>query len=501
MRMVYLRDYLKKAEKLKSQNKNRTPLDFSLALSDPDLNLHLGYKSLLPGKKKSYLSKIIETCYYVSMETDEGRPLIFNVVYRSHYGKDVKDFLHPDETPFRYVRFAQPRPFNQQELKKLSVCNPITSGIWIGLSQEIDNCENNQSQGIKLEIKGYVFLGEKWLGAIHSFSNEFSHNADPLVFRAEGPGWIDAYLGSKLTARLKSGRIFLSLPNWAANYNILNPLVKDGFESFVGKIYFSELEEPRDSLFFREAAYHMVLLAIVNAIQLLQHGGVLIIVSSQEVPQIDRLLKIKYRLHSEDQSLRELFLKYLNTRYLFIDAAGEFKKAPNEPGNKEKRDALFYKTILARRQLTECCQFIGGLASTDGAIVLDTGLNVLGFSSEILQSECSTFAVNKEILHVNGHLVELSSLQLAKPFNPVHYGMRHRSAIRLSLALKDSALFVISQDGYVNLLWDRSGKHYFWEDINTKNIHFDISRTLIPQSTSVFSQSLIDKMNSEREEK
>lgn len=498
--MVQLRKFIRKADRLRNNKKPYTPLDFAKALSDPDLNLRLGYAELLPGKQKSYLSKIIETAYHVSLQTDEGRPLKFNLVYHSLFLKELKQSRQAEETPFRYCDFDKPRLFNQQEVRKLGVCNPETSAIWIGLSEDIPSNSETQPKDVHLEIRGFVLLGEKWLGSIYGFSNDFYHNLEPLVIRVEGPGWIDVYLGSLLAARLKNGSIYLSLPHWAGNLNVLNPLVKDGFETFKGQIWYSDLEEAHDARLFQEFTYHRVLLAMVNTIQLLQHGGVLIVSGHQEVQNAARFLNIKYSLQAGQQNLRQLFLKFLNARYTLVDTSLELAKKQASPTEQAHKEALYYKTILARKELMECCQVFGGLASTDGAILMDTALNIIGFSSEIRLSECAPLAAGKQMHKISGHLIDEHHFRQLKRRHSQgkdvlateNYGMRHRSAIQLSLALKNAAIFVVSQDGNVNLLWDQGGQNYFWEDFDTKNMPFELMPTLFTPEERAAAEEYFD---------
>jgi hypothetical protein len=122
---------------------------------------------------------------------------------------------------------------------------------------------------------------------------------------------------------------------------------------------------------------------------------------------------------------------------------------------------------------------VGGLANTDGAILMDTGFNVIGFSSEIVLAKCSRENADKQMLTLSGPLLTPDDLSNAKPLlNAEDKGMRHRSAIQLSLALNNAAIFVVSQDGNVSLLWDQDGRHYFWEDFDPKSFPFNYHSTL-----------------------
>ena len=65
-------------------------------------------------------------------------------------------------------------------------------------------------------------------------------------------------------------------------------------------------------------------------------------------------------------------------------------------------------------------------------------------------------------------------------------GMRHRSAAKLCAAIKNIAVFVVSQDGGISLIWNKGGKVYFWEDFRTKNMPFDLLPTIFEAERELF---------------
>lgn len=114
----------------------------------------------------------------------------------------------------------------------------------------------------------------------------------------------------------------------------------------------------------------------------------------------------------------------------------------------------------AQRRLTETCMFIGNLAGSDGAIVLGTGLKVRGFGAEILLDKAKRSKV---------YMVKDSLARTKEEGDSESFGMRHRSAIRLCGAAVGLAVFVVSQDGGVSLVWNDNGDSCYKSGIQTTN--------------------------------
>ena len=114
----------------------------------------------------------------------------------------------------------------------------------------------------------------------------------------------------------------------------------------------------------------------------------------------------------------------------------------------------------AQRRLTESCMFIGNLAGTDGAIVLSTDLRVRGFGAEILLDKAKRSKV---------YVVEDPLSRTKEEGDSESFGMRHRSAMRLCSATGGLAVFVVSQDGGVSLLWNDNGDSCYKSGIQTTN--------------------------------
>lgn len=505
-----------------------TPKEFAAILARPDTEFSLANQELLRGPEGGFLLEIIQTLYYVSHETDEGRTLSFNLVYRSLYSEDLAEQWGIEgsfNTDFRYWRFAESLPFSLQEIRRLAVCNPDTSAIWVEIPG--DRRDPQQLGQARLEIRGLAQLGQKWMDSVQSLSYEYANRETPLIFRVAGPGWIEVYNGSRFYARLKAGQPQIALPRDIKDKNVLNYLVKDGLKLLKGpiKAALPELAEinPRDAIYFAEYSYYSVVLAIINSIQRLNHGGALILTSMSQKQATLNHLKLKYPFQADEHMLKGLYLEFIASmshglamrqargRDLSDQQRRELEerikrdpglraraegvgglmrrqqiKQPDLPPEKLAEMEIFYHRVnQAHKNLVECCQLVGGFSSADGAIVLDTSLDTLGFSAEILL-ETLDAASSQQVIHkISGHLLADRQLE-TEVLDLKHTGMRHRSAAKLCAAIENIAVFVVSQDGGVSLIWNKSGEVFFWEDFRTKNMPFDLIPTLFDAEREVF---------------
>lgn len=447
-----------------------TPAEFAKILIRPGTELTLANPQLLTELGKRLLEEVVQTLYHVSLVTDEGRALAFNLVFRSAEAEARNAFEgrleEAFDNAFKYWPFQHPRPFALQELRRLAVCNPDTSGIWIELADD---------EPARLEIKGLAQLGQKWMDSVESLSYEYANRKTPLIFRVEGPGWIEVYNGSRFFARLKAGVPQVALPEDIRDKNVLHRLVQDGFT----QLALPAVAGMPDAEYFLEYSYYSVILAIVNSIQRLAHGGAVILTPSAQKPAARELLNIKYALHDQEQILQQAYLDFIETMRegFALRARGPQKRDRrrhhHSPQDWEKKKAFFYRVNQIHRNLTECCRLVGGFSSADGAIVLDTSLTVMGFSAEILLEQIDAASTQKVIHKLAGHLLADRQLE-TEVLDLAHMGMRHRSAAKLCTVLEDAAVFVVSQDGGVSLIWNRAGEVYFWEDFRTKNMPFDL---------------------------
>ena len=101
---------------------------------------------------------------------------------------------------------------------------------------------------------------------------------------------------------------------------------------------------------------------------------------------------------------------------------------------------------------------MGNFSGTDGAIVIGTDLKVKGFGAEILLDR----AKRSKVYEVKDPMRKTKEEGDSESF-----GMRHRSAMRLCGASNGLAVFVVSQDGRVTLVWNDNGDPCYKSGIQT----------------------------------
>ncbi|MBI5933085.1 MAG: DNA integrity scanning protein DisA nucleotide-binding domain protein, partial [Chloroflexi bacterium] len=143
----------------------------------------------------------------------------------------------------------------------------------------------------------------------------------------------------------------------------------------------------------------------------------------------------------------------------------------NQPALSICRFLNFYERLLrltdfqvehAQQKLAETSEFIGKLSGVDGAIIFRTDFILEGFGTEILMDKIKPSKVYKVLDPIKKHKEELDSEQ---------FGMRHRSAMRLVSAVPDIAIFVVSQDGGISLIWNENGEVCFKTGVKTTNVN------------------------------
>lgn len=424
------------------------PSDFAGILQEVWNNLMAGHYTPPPLLSPSNLRVFLETMYLASMETDEGRPMRFTACATL----ESMDVLNDDESrPVEVWPFATDRPFNVQEIRRLSAATHIdSSAIWVRFSIK----ENDPPS-----IHALVNFGSSWSYARRGY--QYYHDQIPHAFllRAEGPGRLVAYQGRYRVAALISGELVRSEGVSVFDMRGAYPVFSEVHDLLRPDVIPPQYETAREWHQFEWIAVINVILSIVNTIQQNGHGGTLI-VACQDC-ELDKFLRLKYSLSQETNDLRDRFVHFMNLRHRHGDMVcpPQFKDGAPKITEDEVRQ-IATEIQEAQRRLTESCMFVGNLAGTDGAIVLGTDLKVRGFGAEILLDKVKSSKV---------YMVKSPLENTKEEGHSESFGMRHRSAMRLCGTAIGLAVFVISQDGGVSLIWNDNGDSCYKSGIQTTN--------------------------------
>lgn len=410
-----------------------------------------------PLPSRAQLLRLLEAAYLAGHETEEGRPIRFTLCCTPEV--DAVRRFQQDDTVEAW-RFASPRPFDVQELKRLAVTTDIdAAAIWVRFP--------DLSTGAP-EVAGILNLGRSWAAARQAFSLHYDALPDALIIRVDGPGTMTVYQGQIPLATLDGGRLH-DVGQGLGSLHGIQALVTDGHQRLSHMIEAPRHAPAAMARDFEWTAYTNLLLALANAVKLGGHGGALVLAGSNS--QVDAWVKLKYRLGAPVMHLAEHYMALMAMRHRLADLQWKHEieeGASPGPGLEPVVPALnklrlAYADVRdANQRLAEACGFIGQMAGADGAIVMGTDLGVLGFGGEIMIDRIAPAPVYE---------VTNLSLRRGTPMDSEQFGMRHRSAMRLVTACPDAAVFVVSQDGGVSLVFNHQDRVFFRRNISTTNAH------------------------------
>lgn len=430
------------------------PFDFAKALREVWYKLFHGTYTPPPLPSALHLQVLLETLYLASMETDEARILQFTACATPA----SLDVLHEDEAdPVEVWPFTEDRQFNVQEIRRLSAAAHLdSSAIWVRFPK---------NKNALLAIHGLVNFGSSWAYARKGYQYHYDQIPHALLVRAEGPGRLVAYQGRYRVAALIAGEIVRADGVSEFDLSGAGPVFSEVHALLRSDVVTPKYETASQWHQFEWIAAINVILSIVNTIQLNGHGGALIVASQS--CDLNNFLSIKYKLSQETNDLRQRFVDFLNLRHRWGDMVWPPQFKHGAPEVAEETVRLTVTEIQeAQRRLTETCMFIGNLAGTDGAIVLGTDLRVKGFGAEILLDKVKPSKV---------YVVKDLLLGIQEEGNSESFGMRHRSAMRLCGTTTGLAIFVVSQDGGVSLVWNDKGNSCYKSGIQTTNVNMALA--------------------------
>jgi hypothetical protein len=390
------------------------------------------YNKLPDGEVLEYL---ISTCYQVSTMREELRSQRFRIALC-----DPAEFPPELGPPHGFLRiaFKGARTFHEYELLKLSPASEFESSL-IGVRYD-------RAEG--LLIWGLINSGTRWIQAFQGGSKMIMPMPDSLVLDITGPGSIRAYRGSNILAQLSAGRITMPSTNvlhsrWLArrvesfNKEIMEMHIRSRPDAEVAWAIISES--------FVARLYEQVIKRIISSIRNMKHGGIIILFPPsliQKITSPNPYVFIKY-VFQDEEPVRRL-------RWLTVGIMNELARhygSSKEPGKVVGWDdyvAATNKTLLELDEaLFECARLIANLATVDGAVILTTGLDLVGFGA-VIKGTFSKEDILARAIDAEG---EQRVYERAEAV-----GTRHLAAYHLCKEIPDVLATVISQDGNTSLV-------------------------------------------------
>ena len=402
--------------------------------------------------RRPQLRQLLEVAYLAGMETDEARYLSFMLCCTPEVERVRRPLDNSDADAWVFTR---DRAFNIQEVRRLStVADLDTAAIWVRCADDPDRPPL---------IHGLLNLGSSWARARYAFAYHFLPLPDALLIRVPAPGRVLVYQGQMLLASLQSG--MLQSGQTLSPFELLGayPLFMDGYQLLRAQIPALRDQPAPDWRQSEWMVYVNTVLAIVNSVRLRAHGGALIVAGAS--CELEGFLRIKYKLQSASVPLKQRFVDLVTLREQYGTVLGQ---SGGTDAGRSAEDGLRDLKLMsfeleeAQQRLADTCRFVANFSGTDGAIVMRTDLSVEGFGTEIRLNKIRPSKVYK---------VEDPWQRQREEYRSESFGMRHRSALRLSSAVAELVVFVVSQDGEVTLIWNDEGQVCFKQGLKTTDLN------------------------------
>lgn len=413
--------------------------------SDANLGNHTAMTAA-PLPPPPLLEDLFSTCYQASMLREEERPVQVRLVLA-----DPELFPAADVPPLELHRqmFAQPRPCDETELRKLSPAVDFSRSL-IGVTLNDDRA---------WEIWGIVHSGTRWLQAYRG-----GRKVPPVfpmvpVILVTGPGRLAVLKGMETVATLVEGRIITPDINvfearWLREYfaELRTEMLTYLASSHGGSRNGDTLLDPN---LIGIIGKHQAM-RIISTMRESRQGGTLLYLPHHRLEEFtakNPFITIKYQFR-EDAARQRLVRLMLQT----LTRLTETYSHKNEPGKKLgwQEYVASNSGILAllEEAVFEAAHQVADFAAVDGAVVLTNRNHMLGFGG-MIKGDFDQVNIVARALDTEG------DQRLAESTENV--GTRHRSVYYLCHQIPEALGIVISQDGNVRFIKRRNGQVTYWE--------------------------------------
>ena len=380
------------------------------------------------------LEQVLSVCFQASLLREEGRPVTFRLALA---GPEVFPAAEGPPAGLHRLMFGDSRPFDQHELRRLAPA-AVFSRTLIGATVDRD-------RGAR--IWGLIHSGAHWLESVRGGRETVQAIPSVLIIAVSGPGRMLVSVGTITIAELTNGTLISrGMDVFQARW------LEELFVPVVG----IEANPTVDARFHAVLACH-ILRRVFATVRGAQHGGMLILVPEQATHQVltdGYHIRVKYPFVEEEprQRLRTL------TSAILHRVVAEHQGPSDGPAigwlQYQMSDAP--KVTAGDAALFEAALLVADLTHVDGAVVMTTGLDLLGFGGEIA-----------------GDLPEVPRVMRARDLEGMdrewvrtdRVGTRHRSAYRLCHVVRDAVAVVVSQDGGLRFVRWHNDAVTYWEQV------------------------------------
>jgi hypothetical protein len=341
------------------------------------------------------LADLVELVYYASLIPEEGQFPRFRLLVPSQHDRG------PEHLAIRF----EPAPV-LSDPKQLAALAPTLEFAYSALSVE--------QAGAALRVAGVVQPGTQ--DSIDQLEPSGARLTG-LELRVHGPGWL-AVRGEGIRMALRAGQ--------ASSLDTIRSsrCVSDWLESVAASA--SPPPAPHGAPIQLPTPGRVVLevwLTLLGSVLEYRRGGTFVVLDR---PAESGLLAMKHTVTAD--SLPSLLREFLVSR----------QRAASRDAPPRDRSLADLSQQLVLRRVRSFTRMLGRLSTVDGCVVLDRGMNLVGFGAKIKADEAAsrsplTFRASREYPNEEA----LSH----------RHGTRHHSALQLVKARPNSLAFVVSQDG------------------------------------------------------
>jgi hypothetical protein len=391
------------------------------------------------------LRLLLDVAYHASLLREEQRPVTFRLLF-GHPDDVIKSDQPP--TALSGVSFDRPRPFNEQEVRRISMAADFFRSL-VAVAPYGDE---------KLKIWGILLSGTRWVNSVDG--GRFTGYPLPtrVVIHALGPGRITVFVGHRRIAALSGGQLEayafdLFQSTWlresfaAVRKNMQHWLVQE-------ETNHSSITVDVDLL---RAVSQNVIRRTLSVVRNAKHGGTLVFIDPDDEGEFTTLggpMRFKYLLAQSPQ--RNRYRQLIKSAVIRLCQLAITNHVQNIGWNEYQG--------FADRQLGELdeaffefAHFLGDLMAVDGALVLTKQYEIIGFGAELL-SEAPCLSSVRRAMDLEATIWANESLD--------DVGTRHRAVYRLCDQHRKCLAIVISQDGSVRFVKNHNGTVTYWNQIS-----------------------------------
>jgi hypothetical protein len=402
------------------------------------------------------LIRLMETLYFASLKTDEGRPPLCTVNFFDPFRPTAPDASERPADSWSEVRFESPAPMDIRNFIRLArATDPSVSSLTVSYDGD----------------------GELWIcGMVDQelrYSDFIALDAAvapprPGIFQATitGVGNVSVYVDYRLIGSLEQDTLVQEYHDvlWAGP---VHDLLATQFQRYLDECGFPDDRDaaPTDYVPHRTGCLQVrwlnAICRVLLSMQRYKHGGGLIIHPTGSASG----LNVKYRIRYE--RLPAALLGIDQNEFWRGRIVSQVARVCRDREHDSLPCGLHYRQREFRKQFDErksevlgCTHFIASLSCVDGFVLMDRRLHVHGFGVEVRSGEpVENIAIAGDPLASPEHL---------RPGYMEHFGTRHRAMMRYCYENPGSLGFVVSQDGDIRAML-RLGDHLVvWENIEVQ---------------------------------